>query len=107
MNEQPDPQETPDDATAAPVAPTPDSSVTQQHPLTQPVPQVQPPTSAPYPGQPVVAAGDDLYPAGAYPTPTNPWPPPPGAGSARTGADEEAPRSKARSSAFSCGRRFE
>jgi S1-C subfamily serine protease len=79
MNEQPDPQETPDDATAAPVAPTPDSSVTQQHPLTQPVPQVQPPTQPPYPGQPVVAAGPDLFPPAAQPSTDVSWAPAPGA----------------------------
>jgi len=61
----------------APVAwPTPDPSVTQQQPLTQPVPQVRPP----YPGQPIGVAEDDLYPAGAHPAPTAPWVPAPAPG---------------------------
>ena len=61
-----------------PVAPSAaDPAVTQQHPLTQPVPRTGPPTPSPYPGQPVTVAGDDLYPAGAYPPPANPWAPAP------------------------------
>ena len=81
------------DATAAPTAPeaptapvppvgspSTDPTVTQQHPLTQPVPHVQPPTEAPYPGQPVVVAGDDLFPAGAHPAPAAPWAPTPAPG---------------------------
>jgi S1-C subfamily serine protease len=60
--------------------PSADPTVTQQHPLTQPVPHVQPPTQAPYPGQSVVVAGDDLFPAGAHPTPPAPWAPTPAPG---------------------------
>jgi len=63
----------------APVPPVEDpvaDPVTAQHPLTQPVPPVEPPA----PVQPVVVAGDDLYPAGAHPAPTTWAPaPPPGA----------------------------
>ena len=73
----------PDAPTApqAPVDPPPaDPTVTQQHPLTQPVPHVQPPTEAPYPGQSVVVAGDDLFPAGAHPAPGAPWAPTPAPG---------------------------
>ena len=69
---------TPPPAPVPPVEPpTTDPTITQQHPLTQPVPHVQPPTSVPYPGQAVVATGDDLYPAGAHPAPANPWAPTP------------------------------
>ncbi|HEX7460279.1 MAG TPA: hypothetical protein VF279_06580, partial [Acidimicrobiales bacterium] len=61
----------------APVAwPATDPSVTQQQPLTQPVPQVQPP----YPGQPIGVAEGDVYPAGAHPAPTGPWVPAPAPG---------------------------
>ncbi len=65
--------------------PSDDSTVTQQHPVTQQVPHVQPPTvpstaSVAYPGEPIAMAADDLYPAGAYPTPTSPWAPAPGPG---------------------------
>ena len=75
------------DVPAPPTVPVPpvgppadDPTVTQQHPLTQPVPHVEPPTPAPYPGQPVVVAGDDLFPAGADPAPSGPWAPTPAPG---------------------------
>ncbi|HEY4929414.1 MAG TPA: trypsin-like peptidase domain-containing protein [Acidimicrobiales bacterium] len=66
----------------APPAPWPatDPSVTQQHPQTQPVPHIQPPSQPPYPGQRVTAAEADVYPAGAHPAPTATWAPAPGPG---------------------------
>ena len=68
---------TPPTAPVPPVAPpTADPTITQQHPLTQPVPLAEPPAP---PGQPVTVAGDDLYPAGAYPPPASPWGPAPAA----------------------------
>jgi S1-C subfamily serine protease len=66
----------------APVPPTPspegDPTITQQHPLTQPVPHVEPPSQPPYPGQPVTVAEGDIYPAGAQPAPTWATAPAPG-----------------------------
>ena len=67
--------------TSVPVAwPSADPSVTQQQPLTQQVPHVQPPSQPPYPGQPIAVAEDDFYPAGAHPAPTGPWVPAPAPG---------------------------
>ncbi len=86
MNEQPDPQQVPDetarslpDASAAappgddapgPVRPpfTQDPAATQQHPLTQPVPHVQPPVQSPYPGRPGSAPPVYSAPGTAAPT---------------------------------------
>ena len=98
MNEQPGPWYPPDEATRpiaaepavdlphVPPAPpatwppgSPDPTVTQQHPVTQQVPHVQPPVQAPYPGQPVVA-GADLFPAGGVPAPDTTWAPVPAPG---------------------------
>jgi len=76
MNEQPDPQQGPEDG-PVPTWPAPDAETTQQHPLTQPVPQVQPPAPAPYAGQPAVVAGAELFPAPGQPTPDAPWAPTP------------------------------
>ena len=76
MNEQPDPQQGPEEG-AAPTWPAPDGETTQQHPLTQPVPLVQPPSPTPYPVQPAVVAGAELFPAPAPapPAPETAWAP--------------------------------
>jgi S1-C subfamily serine protease len=71
MNEQPDPQQGPEEG-AAPTWPTPDGETTQQQPLTQPVPLVQPPA---YPVQPAVVAGAELFPAPGHPAPGATWAP--------------------------------
>ena len=62
------------------VVPPADDPVTQQHPLTQPVPHVDPPTQPPYPAPSIGVADDELYPAGAHPAPTAPWVPSPAPG---------------------------
>jgi S1-C subfamily serine protease len=93
MNEHPNEEQgtepTPWEVTAPvpPVTPPPadDPAVTQQHPLTQPVPHVHPPNvpppaQAPYPGQSIAVAEDDHYPSGASPAPTSPWAPTPAPG---------------------------
>ena len=69
-----------DDASPAQRPAADDPSVTQQHPLTQPVPHIQPPSQPPYPGQPVTVADADVYPAGAHPAPSGTWAPAPAPG---------------------------
>ena len=55
----------------APIPPVADPGVTQQHPLTQPVPHVQSPAAPPPP--PFADADDDRYLAGAQAAPASPW----------------------------------
>jgi S1-C subfamily serine protease len=86
MNEHYDPQQGSDDGAASPTAwgaapsDASDTPVTRQHPLTQPVPQVLPPTKPPYPypypGAP--GAGDAPYFTSGQPVPADTWPPTPG-----------------------------
>ena len=79
MNEYPDPTQGPDDTApatgqpheTAPVWPTADPAATQQHPLTQPVPQVQPPA---YPAAP------GAYPEAGAPAVNPTWPSSPAPG---------------------------
>jgi len=76
MNEYPDPQQGPDEApTPAREVPTaawppvePDPTPTQQHPLTQPVPHVQPPVQPPPVVPPSVQRPPVFPPPGLPPT---------------------------------------
>ncbi len=97
MSEHPDPQQVPDetasgvpgassadlaDGTPAPTADrppvSPDPAPTQQHPMTQPVPQVEPPSYAPPSYAP--APWQAVAPAGAPPAPEPTWAPAPAPG---------------------------